>query len=535
MQKRYRRRLMIHYEKNLSLIYPEHATVSNHLFVSKEDCKTLLGNFLYNREFDISDFMTDDIDTIVYRQEIFSDMLAEPEITKLIEEILPMLENIEELYRLRENSHKTEGQMYSIKLIEIYITFINTVYLKTNEFKSRIKSRAFLNFAQTVSEIALCDEFRSLVKNTKKLSKEISEVKSITVGLNLDPTFTPCEFGVLSLNNEYVVSNNFMDKLIKKDDDNKLVALCPLKITSKTFTKEEKRFADMAISSTINKLLKSVIQDWEPAIKAFYRQNTKMFLPLIAEFKYLLFGAKTLGELKDKKLPLSMPVIKPKEQKAFCVKSIYHPVLALQKNDITYNDIEFDENGMIYIITGPNSGGKTVFISSIGICQIFAQLGFLVPGKYAEISPVDRIFVSFANKLNSMNKGRLEEECVQMKEIFNKISEYSLILMDETFSSTSSFEGAHIACDVISGFSAYACRAVFSTHMHELVSMIGGINSNEATLSKVDTLTVGIGNEGDRTYEIIRAIPDGKSYARSISDKYGLTYEMIVSQLKHKQ
>ena len=525
---------MMHSDKAISLIYPEPVLSCDHLFISSGDFKTLLGNYLYNRELDLSTFMTDDLETIRYRQEIFADLLHEPRLVKLFEEIIPMLENIDELYRLRENSHQTEGQIYSIKLIEIYITFINTIFGKMNECEDCIKSRSLLQFAQIIRDVVLCDEFQSLVENTKKLSKEINEVKSITIGLNLDPTFTPYEFGILSLNNEYVVSNNFMDRLIKKDDPHKLSALCPLKITSRSLTKEERRFAEMAMSSTLNRLLKSSIRDWEPAIKAFFRQNTKNFLPLIKELKFLLFGANILKGLQEKKLPLSIPVVKPKTEKAFRVKGIYHPILASQKIKITFSDIEFDENGMIYIMTGPNSGGKTIFTSSIGICQIFVQLGFLVPGKHAEISPVDRIFVCFTNQVNAMNKGRLEEECVKMKEIFNHLSEYSLVLMDETFSSTSSFEGAHIAFDVLSGLSAYACKAVYSTHMHELTSMISTINGQKEALSKVDTLTVGIDGEGNRTYEVIRAVPDGKSYARSISDKFGLSYEAILNQIRRQ-
>lgn len=525
---------MIQSDKNISLIYPEHTAPCDHLFISAEDFKTLLGNYLYNREFDLSEFMTDDAETIIYRQEVFADLLGEPRLVKLFEELLPMLENIDELYRLREISHQTEGQIYSIKLIGIYITFIQTIFSKTTELEDYINARSFRNFVQIVKDIAHSEEFQNLVENTTRLSKEINEVKSITIGLNLDPTFTAYEFGVLSLNNEHIVSSGFMERLTKKNDDKPLSAICPLKVTSKLLTKEEKRFADMAINSTINRLLKGSIQDWEPAIKAFFRQNTKCFLPLIKEFKYLLFGANILKELRDRKLPLCIPAIKPKAEKAFCIKSIYHPVIALQKYNMTYSDIEFDENGRIYVITGPNSGGKTVFTSSVGICQIFAQLGFLVPGKTAEISPVDRIFVHFANKSNSADKGRLEEECVKMHTVFDQLSAYSFVLMDETFSSTSSFEGAHIAFDVLSGLAAYGCKAVFSTHMHELVSMIGEINARKEALSKVDTLTVGIDRGGNRTYAVIRTVPDGKSYAKSISEQYGLTYETILQQFKSR-
>lgn len=130
---------MLHQDTTLSLINPQNTIANNPLFINSQDYKTLFGNFLYNRDLDISEFITDDIETIMYRQEIFSDMLNEPKIVKLIEEILPMLENINELYRLRDNSYDTEGQIYSIKLIEIYIAFINTIFFKTNEFRSCIK------------------------------------------------------------------------------------------------------------------------------------------------------------------------------------------------------------------------------------------------------------------------------------------------------------------------------------------------------------------------------------------------------------
>ena len=518
--------------QNISLIYPTGSAESKHLIIGSEEQKILLGDLLYDRELDIAEFMTDDVKTLEYRQEIFADMLAEPKITELIREILPILESINELYRIRDNSHETEGQIYSVKLIELYIEFINTLYAQTREFRHKVTSKSLLRFAEFVEETACSDEFVNLCRNTYKLSRDVSRVKSITVGLNLDASFTPCEFGVLALNDEYIYQNDFMDRLTGKGNEKPLSSICPLRITSKVLSKEEKRFAEMALGSAINRLLKNSIKDWEPAIKAFFRQKTKAFLPLIKELKFLLFGAQVLSQLKDKNLPLTMPRIKGKTEKAFRAKGLYNPVIAMVKDKTICNTIEFDENGRIFIITGPNSGGKTVFLSAVGICQIFAQLGFLVPSKFAEISPVDRIFVCFTSKSSSKSHGRLEEECIQIKGIFNTLTEYSLVLMDETFSGTGSFEGAHIAFDVLRGLAAYGCRAVFSTHMHELVSMICHINSSDKALSKVDTLTVDTDGGGNRTYKIIRTHPDGKSYAKSISDKYGLTFEAILKEMK---
>lgn len=516
----------------LSLIFTERTVSQDNLIINPADFKNLFGQFLYTRDFNISDFITDNAETIKLRQEIFFDILNEPQVLQLIENVIPLLENINELYKSRELCHEAEEQLYSIKLIQLYIEFIETIYTRTQEFKERITSVSLSNFIQFIDETVKSDEFVNLVKNTSQLSREINEVKSITIGMNLDHTFTPREFGILSLNNELMTSNNFIERLTKKADDKKLCAISPLKITSKALSKEERIFADMAISSAITRLYKSTIKEWEPAVKAFFRQKCDIFLPLIKEFKFLSFGAKILGIMREKNLPLSLPEIKEKSDRSFSAKSIYNPIIALQRDKITYNDITFDDNGMIYLITGPNSGGKSVFTSAIGMCQVFAQLGFPVPAKRAEISPVEHIFVSIADKATSTNKGRLEEECVQIKHIFDTLSEYSLILMDETFSSTSSFEGAHIAFDVIHAFSVLGCKVIFSTHMHELISMIDEINTDVRCKSKADTLTIEIDDNGNHNYKIIRAIPNGKSYARNISKKYGLAFDTLMDKIK---
>ena len=520
---------------NISLINPENHILEPCALIDSEDLKNLAGSYFYSRDFDIAEFITDDVETIKHRQELFYDMLKEPRLTSLIEELLPMLEIIQDLYKLRESSHEVEGQVYSIKLIETYISFIKTMVSRVNEFKDGIKSHSMLSFINDLNYISDSDEFKNLVKNTEKLSHDINTIKSVTVCMNLDPCFNAYEFGILSLNSEPIVSKSLIDRLLSKQEEHGFSSLCDLQVTSRHITKEEKSFIDLSINSAMNKLLKSTIREWEPVIKTFFRKETKKFLPLIKEFKYLLFGARLMNELREHGLPLVKPIIKAKEEKSFRIKSLYNPIMALNLEKIVYNDIEFDQNGMIYILTGPNSGGKSVFISSVGICQLFAQLGFLVPARNAEISPVDHIFVSFIDKSDSKKAGRLEEECIKMRNVFSSLTQYALVLMDETFSSTSSYEGQHIAYDVVAGLAAFGCRAVFSTHIHELLPMIQSINDNPNTLSKVDSLIVDIDSAGKRTYKVSRAVSDGKSYAKTISDKYGLSYESIISQLQHKK
>ena len=93
----------------------------------------------------------------------------------------------------------------------------------------------------------------------------------------------------------------------------------------------------------------------------------------------------------------------------------------------------------------------------------------------------------------------------------------------------------YIAAEVLSGLSYIGCRCLFSTHLHELAAEIDNINARAAQNggAMIDTLVAGI-EEGKRSFKIVRAKPDGKSYARDIANKYGLSYESILEKIKSK-
>jgi DNA mismatch repair ATPase MutS len=160
----------------------------------------------------------------------------------------------------------------------------------------------------------------------------------------------------------------------------------------------------------------------------------------------------------------------------------------------------------------------------------------MVPAVSAEISPVDGIFTHFpTGSEDTIDKGRLGEECARLDEIFGKVTEDSLVLLDESLSSTGSFEGAYIASEVLCGFSMARCRGIFSTHLHELSSMLNEINEkcSKDGGARIDTLVAGM-EQGQRSFKITRAKPDGKSYARDIADKYGISLEHILEKINKK-
>jgi DNA mismatch repair ATPase MutS len=118
-----------------------------------------------------------------------------------------------------------------------------------------------------------------------------------------------------------------------------------------------------------------------------------------------------------------------------------------------------------------------------------------------------------------------------LRKIFDGVTENSLILLDESLSSTGAYEAAYIASEILTAFAVMRVRGIFSTHLHELAAGVPEINERSSALGgiRLDTLVAGI-EEGKRSFKIIRAKPDGKSYAKDIADKYGLSFESIIEK-----
>lgn len=231
------------------------------------------------------------------------------------------------------------------------------------------------------------------------------------------------------------------------------------------------------------------------------------------------------------------PQIAPMEEKCCTLKDTYNPMVAINVKDaqIVFNDFEFDENGRFYIITGPNHGGKSVFLYNIGMVQALFQLGMFVPARSAVISPVTNIFTHFpASDENNYGKGRLESECERLGEILDRITEDSLILMDEAFSSTSGTEAGYIASEVIMALGVIGVRGLFVTHIHDLPMKVAEFNAHPDNRGKIDNLAAQMldRENGTRSYKIVRMTPDGLSYAKDIAEKYGLRLDAIIEGKK---
>lgn len=507
---------------------------------TKDTVKDLKLDRLFDTEkLDISMYVSSDTEVLKKRQQIFYDVLHISGFRELTEHIVSRLTYITDIVRSQEIIHESERQLFSVKHIEHYTGLIDELTEFGKKNISLMQSPEFTAFFNDIIEIAGSQTYISLKDNTKSMIESLSSVKSISIGFNFNASFSPYESGILSLNDRHIESGSFVDRLMQlnfKSGDN-LLAITPL-VPSKKLCKPDEYDGMIGIfNSALNKIFKSQLRHLSDDVDKFLRSKTKELSDMLPDWQMIAFVTDLHTQFEKNHLTVCKAEYKNKEDKIYNVVNGYNPILAFRLSgegkqfQLVKNNITFDKDGMIFILTGPNNGGKSVFLNMTGIIQIMAQIGMLIPADSAEISPVDRIATHYPKYTSLHQMGRLEDECFRIREIFEHSGEYTLLLFDETFSSTDSDEGSALAMEVLHAAAHMGCKGIFSTHFHRMVSMTADIYT-ECLKSKIDFLTAGINSDEERNYNITRSIPDGKSYAQTIARKYQMDYRQLVSGSK---
>jgi DNA mismatch repair protein MutS len=180
--------------------------------------------------------------------------------------------------------------------------------------------------------------------------------------------------------------------------------------------------------------------------------------------------------------------------------------------------------GRIYLLTGPNMGGKSTFLRQNALIAVMAQMGSFVPARKAHIGIVDRLF-SRVGAADDLARGRstFMVEMVETAAILNQARERSLVILDEIGRGTATFDGLSIAWATIEHLhEANRCRALFATHFHELTAL-------SAKLSRLFNATARVKEwAGDVVFlhEVVAGVAD-RSYGIQVAKLAGLPASVI--------
>lgn len=482
-----------------------------------------------------------DENVIKYRQEVFKDIISSKNLISSLENVLDSLVSLSvlagrstmvnevKLWALFDRYKELEGYSESILAIE------NA--LKNEE----LKSEGLIKLKKLIEDIVEDEKFKGFKKNLGELGIELTEIKSITVGINLDPSLEPTEATILSVNNTLFKQKDSVFKFILNCINNPTLNNEAGLSRMRGLRSTDSRHPGMNhFGHDIENLVTPIVKDLSQTLSRFTNINISFLMPLIPEIIFYLRAAKLYTYLKTNKMPVCIPKVLPIKDRECKIKDVYNVGLVIKLLDknvdtsekIILNNVRFDDDGRIFVLTGPNRGGKTVYTEAIGLSQVLFQSGLFVPGVEAAISPVDSIYTHFpVDENQTVNLGRLGEEAKRLSEIFSEVSSHSLVLLNESLASTSFNEAIYIAEDVLKSLRYFNVRALFNTHMHDLARQADTINNEIKGNSKVVSLVTGV-EDGKRSYKIYKGEPLGKSYAKDIAEKYGMSFEQITSLRK---
>ncbi len=435
--------------------------------------------------------LLNDIEEIGYRQDILKDAI---EYDQMIERLYSItIDAIEEEKRVFFSFFRKYPDVIlhsSIKRVEISIKYINFIKEIVCDDSYNFKSEGFLNLKRRLEK-----EFsHEYILQLKEHLKELHFRHGIVIRYSVDEGMkgaNPIVYKIEQKNRKW-----FKDLLHKRSKYSKFC------IDSKDECGERmlNDIKNQGICSIANTLSKSANH-----LRSFLHTFNK-------ELAFYIGATRLYRMLKDMGVDMVFP--KPamceKKIKSFEKLSDITLLIAKGKNVVT-NDLNTLGKD-IFLITGANRGGKTSFIRALCVAQIMMQIGMFVMAKSFHSSIKNQIFTHFKKEEDSsLKSGKFDEEMKRLSGIIDEISPCSMIVFNESFSSTNEAEASLIAMDIIEALSSKEVEVVFVTHMYTLAEKLLKSRDKNSVFLRAQRL-----ENGKRSYKIVENRPLPTSYGEDL-------------------
>ena len=462
-----------------------------------------LGEFYYQN--------LQDIYTVNYRLEVMKDLESSVVFNNIID-FSRKMKKVREYIDYSIKAHNIfQSQKWFLDAASLYCKSVNSLYnsLLTKE----IHSRGLLSFKSWLFLYINSNNFKELCLETNNLNKIFDSIKySIKV-----------ERGKITIDTD-ISQEDYCESLNKTFERiNDIEYSFPISF----FTSFEMSTLEVKILEIVRNDNKMAFANLEVYCKKHINFLDKTIQNFDREIQFYISYLEYAKKLINKDYVFSYPIIST--SKRITVEGGYDLALAYKNLDnescVIPNNFSLENSERIYVITGPNQGGKTTYARTIGQIMYLASIGCPVPCSKAELFLFDRIFTHFSKEENlCSNAGRLKEELVRLKPIMTEATESSLIIINELFASTTSYDAYTMGKKVLEHLIMKDCVCLYVTHIYELnnispktVSLVAAVHSE---------------HDGKRTYKILRKPADGCAYANSIVEKYNLTYSEIKERIR---
>lgn len=432
-------------------------------------------------------------ENVGYRQELFK-ILEKPNALSYFNTLLGLIDNVYELDKKYSDAICVEEKAF-IFLAIIWRLIEFSEKAASMEFKgSSLLDRFTNHFSAIVNEekfLAIKNECLSL----RDTANEINAFSFTIQGENLKV--------VLAKDSSYT------DKLIECAKNLELST----EYRKKSFKKE--------LSAPIITSFCKAKNESYSLIKTFFEKNVSFYDKDIIAYKeqieFYVEVSTLLNKVRERCIPMIYPIIDDSEKKIFISDAYDISLIAKNQSFIVPNDIDFSDKYLFSFLTGANGGGKTTYLRTIGINLILALNGAPIASRSANIYPLKKMFTHFPRDERFENTGRFVDEENRIAKIIDLLDDESLILLNETYSTTSKEIAVAKTNELATKLVNMNVFGIYITHQHS-------VDSNDIPVLSV---IVDENDENKRTYKISKVAQEKKSFAEDILKKYNLTKEAL--------
>jgi len=456
---------------------------------------------------DVMEFLVDK-DEILKRQAIFSDFLKDE--NEYLRDFRRLCEVCLDAYKTYLSSDSDIKSYISIVIFYYrYIDFIEQGSIVLN--KLDFESKELNEMKQFFNEKKEDPKFLSFKEEVLNCFKAIDKMKKMIITFKADDKF-----------------------MFENQDEEDIPSLESLlisyanKLNINPVMRESNYSRHIMDSYFYNRYEYVFDEDYELIRKFFYNYNDDCkynFEILSGQLNYYLKFKMLFMEAKKRNINYCRVVYNNEHKTEF---NDLHDITIMNKvPHITPNDTSWNLNEHVQIITGANGGGKTTYCRSIGSNYVMMNSVGYAFASFANVSPIKYLHSHFPNDENYVvGYGRLHDELVRLDRIREDFGEDTLVLLNETFSSTDEDTALQESLKLLAEVDEKNVQLIFITHQQKLLDIID--RTKIALLNPI----VDPDNDNKRTFKIRRVGAVINSYAEDILRKYGLSREQLKLRLE---
>jgi len=261
-------------------------------------------------------------------------------------------------------------------------------------------------------------------------------------------------------------------------------------------------------------------------VDAVFEGIADELVPLVQIFGDLEFYLGALGlydKAREAGLEMALPELTHTDAPRV-LEGLFNPLLLVHGIGPVPCTIANDRMTSIVLVTGPNSGGKTRLLQSLGLAQLMAQAGLFVPARAASMALVPGLVMSLIEEARAdQSEGRLGTELVRIRGLFERLPPGALVILDELCSGTNPSEGEEIFELVVQMLSRLAPQAFITTHFLTFAARL----DREKKIPELRFLQVELGKEQRPTYQFVPGVA-ATSLAGHAAARLGVTRDELL-------